>query len=123
MSAHKAKIVVENGFDNPATITLWHSYGDVEEKKTWTDVPYGQVGEGALTVNYATGFGSSFDHWHVSVVVDDGPHQGTWRNAGWKECYLTEDDAEAVLQFSVSAASGFKLNMISSGCQSDLMKE
>lgn len=121
MTSHSTNITVTNGFDNPATITLAHRFGsNPDEIQTWEQVPFGKVGDPALIVHYGTGFLSPHDLWHVKVVVDDGPHRGTWQNSGWKECYLEEQDQQVTLQFSVSPGGGLKLNMLSSGCSTGL---
>lgn len=121
MTDRKTNIDVLNGFDNPATITLLHRSGtSPEEGTTWQSVPFGQMGTPPLTVNYVTGFASPNDFWHVTVVVSDGPNKGTWQNQDWKGCYLEDEDRDLTLQFSVSPDDGFKLNMNSDGCQTDL---
>jgi len=121
MTPHTTRVLVVNGFDNPATITLSHRFGEQQDEvKTWSDVPFGAAGDKALDVHYATGFLSPNDQWHVKVVVSGGPNKGTWENFGWKECYLTDDDQQMDLRFSVSPAGGFKLDMISNGCDTGL---
>ena len=71
-------------------------------------------------MHYATGFGSDWDSWKVKVVVADGPNKGTWE-CDWEECYLEDIDAETTLTFSVSVEGGFKLNMNSRSCQTNLL--
>lgn len=121
MTQESARIVVLNGFDNPATIVLTHKFGDAIETTTWENVPFGEASNPPLTVHYELGFFSSWDAWNVGVTVADGPNKGTWSNAGFKKCYLTDQDRGALLQFTV-APGALKLNMLSSSCTDDLIK-
>ena len=124
MTDRSTRVVVVNGFDNPATITLIHRSGSegADEVKTWNNVPFSKDGGDPLIVHYKTGVLSPNDFWHVKIVVSDGPNRGTWENNGLKECYLTEDDQQMDLRFSVSPNGGFKLDMISSSCTTGLSR-
>ena len=118
-----SKVLVTNGFNNPATITLTHQFSsDPKEVATWENVPSGQTGDEPLVVHYKTGFATGFDYWHVEVKVASGPSAGTWENSGNTECYLTDEDQGIVNTFSVSEAGGFKMNMVSSNCSASLQK-
>lgn len=115
-------VTVVNHFDGAADITLGHRHSDESpETRTWSGLAPGASGE-PLEVHYETGFLTGFDYWTVEVTVLDGREKGVYRNDGWKECYLTEDDQGTVLTFDVSSAAGFQLNMISSGCTDGLSK-
>ncbi|GAA2103018.1 hypothetical protein GCM10009841_19910 [Microlunatus panaciterrae] len=116
------QVAVTNHFGGRANITLHHRFGDEPpEVKTWEGLTGGQSGE-PLTVHYETGLFTGFDRWSVRVEVVEGPQKGVYETADAKRCYLTEDDQGTVLTFDVSAEAGFKINLISSSCQADLVK-
>ena len=118
-----AKVLVTNNFNNPANITLKHRYSNnSDETKTWKNVAFGKDGSDPLEVHFRTGFGTGFDYWHVIVEVLAGPQKGTWENNGMKECFLKASDEGTTHHFSVSEAGGFKINIVSNGCQADLSK-
>jgi Up-Regulated in long-lived daf-2 len=115
-------VTVANDMDGPASITLTHRYSDEPpEEKKWDGLQVAQTGD-PFEVHYQTGLFTGDDHWRVHVEVTTGREKGVWENDGWKQCNLEEEDQGTILRFSVSEAGGFKLNMVSPSCTTDLDK-